>query len=241
LNKSSIFKNIDIKKSFYRENPFKKLSIKIKQEIVPMGDPEVRPAVNVGEYIDPADWDNFILDKNTVVIDMRNDFEVKMGSFEDSVNPGTENFRDFPAWWQKNKRSFGGKKIAMFCTGGIRCEKSTSYIIKDGTSEVFHLKGGILNYFEKIVPSEKSKWQGECFVFDQRVSLTNELNSGSFELCFGCRNPITKADKKHRYYEHGVTCPKCHCNKNEKQMLSLRERQKQISLKAERTKKRKGL
>jgi Predicted sulfurtransferase len=152
------------------------------------------------------------------------------------VNPKTKSFREFPVWWEKNKNKYQGKKIAMFCTGGIRCEKSTSYLINHGTTEVFHLKGGILNYFEKLAVNEKNKWKGECFVFDQRVSVTPQLMAGSFELCFGCRNPINEKDKTDFFYEPGVSCPKCHNTKSEKKILGLRERQKQIYLKFEREK-----
>ena len=234
---STLFKNIDIRESFHKENPFKKLSIKIKKEIVPIGDSKVKPALKVGKYVDPEHWDDFISGNDVIVIDTRNDFEVNLGSFRGSINPQTKCFREFPTWWKNNKDQFEGKKIAMFCTGGIRCEKSTSYLINDGKREVFHLKGGILNYFEKLRSPERSRWQGECFVFDQRVTLTSELNAGKYELCFGCRNPINEADKSHEQYEQGVACPKCYSTKPEKRIMGLRERQKQTLLKFERKKK----
>ena len=238
LLKNSLFSDLEIKESFYLKAPFKKMSIKIKDEIVPIGDEEVKPNIKVGKYVEPEKWDEFISNEDVVVIDTRNDFEVELGSFEGSVNPKTKSFREFPVWWEKNKNKYQGKKIAMFCTGGIRCEKSTSYLINHGATEVFHLKGGILNYFEKLEVSEKNKWKGECFVFDQRVSLTPQLMAGSFELCFGCRNPINEKDKKDFSYEPGVSCPKCHKSKSEKKILGLRERQKQTYLKFEREKKK---
>ena len=236
--KNILFSDIDIKESFYEETPFKKMSIKIKNEIVPIGDEEVKPSIKVGKYVEPEKWDEFISHEDVVLIDTRNDFEVKLGSFYGSVNPETKSFREFPLWWRKNKDKYQGKKIAMFCTGGIRCEKSTSYLINNGVKDVFHLKGGILNYFEKLRLNEKSKWKGECFVFDQRVSLTPELMAGNFELCFGCRNPINEKDKVQECYEPGVTCPNCHDIKSEKKKSGLRERQKQALLNFMRKKKK---
>ena len=238
LFKKELFSDLDIKQSYHEKSPFKKMSLKIKSEIVPLGDKEVKPSIKVGKYVEPEKWDEFISSQDVVVIDTRNDFEIKLGSFHGSVNPKTKSFREFPLWWKKNKDKYQGKKIAMFCTGGIRCEKSTSYLINNGTEEVFHLKGGILNYFEKLKVNEKNKWKGECFVFDQRVSLTPELMVGSFGLCFGCRNPISEKDKLAACYEPGVSCPKCQNTKSEKKILALRERQKQALLNFMREKKK---
>ena len=238
LFKKPLFSDLEIKESFYFEAPFKKMSVKTKDEIVPIGDQEVKPTIKVGKYVEPEKWDEFISNDDVVVIDTRNNFEIELGSFEGSVNPKTKSFREFPLWWRKNKNKFHGKKIAMFCTGGIRCEKSTSYLINNGVKDVFHLKGGILNYFEKQSVNKKNKWKGECFVFDQRVSLTPQLMAGSFELCFGCRNPINEKDKANDFYEPGVSCPKCHNTKPEKKILGLRERQKQIYLKFRREKRK---
>ena len=220
--------DLEHKTSFASNKPFSKLRVRIKQEIVTMGCPEVRPSQLVGNYVEAEDWNDFIKNDDVVVIDTRNDYEVSIGTFEGSVNPMTQKFRDFPAWWSKNRHKFEDKRIAMFCTGGIRCEKSTNFLIQNDHNNVFHLKGGILKYLENV-SAEKSQWKGECFVFDQRVSVKHGLQEGSYSLCFACRRPISNFDKKHAKYEEGVSCHNCYDQHSLKRKEGFRERQRQIT------------
>jgi UPF0176 protein len=219
--------------SFSSNTPFLKLRVRLKKEIVTMGRPEVRPRQSVGNYVKAEDWNDFIKNDDVIVIDTRNDYEVAIGTFEGSVNPMTQKFRDFPGWWSKNRNKFKEKRIAMFCTGGIRCEKSTNFLIQNDHDNVFHLKGGILKYLEKVAP-EKSQWKGECFVFDQRVSVKHGLQEGSYSLCFACRRPISDVDKTHNKYEEGVSCHNCYHQHSLKRKEGFRERQRQISQRQQR-------
>lgn len=209
--------------------PFPRMKVRLKREIVTMGQPDVDPASKVGNYVDPADWNDLIRSPDVAVIDTRNDYEVAIGTFEGAVDPQTKSFGEFPAWWEQNKDRFHNKRIAMFCTGGIRCEKSTNYLLGQGVEDVFHLKGGILKYLEEV-PEEDSTWDGECFVFDARVSVGHGLKEGPHLLCHGCRQPILPEDMKRPEYEHGVSCHQCFDKTSEWDKDRFRERQKQIKL-----------
>ena len=209
--------------------PFGRMKVRLKKEIVTMGQPDVDPLARTGHYVDPADWNALIRDPDTVVIDTRNDYEVAIGTFEGAIDPQTQSFGDFPAWWQAHREEFRGKRVAMFCTGGIRCEKSTNYLLNEGLNEVYHLKGGILKYLEDM-PEEDSTWQGECFVFDNRVSVGHGLREGPHELCHGCRRPILPEDRARPEFEEGVSCHLCIAETTEADKTRFRERQKQIRL-----------
>ena len=188
--------------------PFGRLKIRLKREIVTMGQPDVNPVARTGHYIEPASWNALIQSPDVAVIDTRNAYEVAIGTFQGAIDPETTAFRDFPAWWQTNAERLRGKRIAMFCTGGIRCEKSTNYLLGQGVSDVYHLHGGILKYLEQI-PPDQSLWQGQCFVFDQRVSVGHGLQPGALQICHACRRPLTDADLCHADYEPGASCPHC--------------------------------
>ncbi len=217
------------KESFSETRPFGRMKVKLKKEIVTMGQPDVDPTANVGHYIDPADWNDLIRSPDVAVIDTRNDYEVAIGTFEGAVDPETASFRDFPAWWEDNKERFHNKRIAMFCTGGIRCEKSTNFLMGQGIEDVYHLKGGILKYLEEV-PQEDSTWEGECFVFDGRVSVGHGLKEGPHELCYACRRPILPTDMERAEYERGVSCHQCINQTSDWDKGRFRERQKQIAL-----------
>ena len=220
----------EFKENLASSNVFKKLSVKVKKEIVTLGLPEIDPSAIVGTLVEPEDWDVFISKKEVVTIDTRNDFEVNLGTFEGSVNPKTTSFHEFSRWWKDKSKALKNKKIAMFCTGGIRCEKATSFLKAEGVEEVYHLKGGILNYFDKVGNLTNSKWKGDCFVFDQRVTVNTHLEPGDYELCHACRSPLRLIDKNHKHYEKGISCHKCFGTKTDKKISSLRERKKQIEL-----------
>ena len=236
------FNDTDIKFSEASINPFARLKIKLKKEIVTIGDKTIKPQEVTGNYIDPKDWNDLIDDNNTILIDTRNDYECAIGTFKDAINPKTVRFRDFPEWVKTqnfSKKDKQSKKIAMFCTGGIRCEKASSFMMNDGFKDVNHLKGGVLKYFEDV-PEKKSLWLGECFVFDDRVSVRHDLKVGSYDMCHGCRMPITDADKKSNNYIKGVACPKCFSQKTEKQKSRYMSRKKQIDIAKTRNKKHLG-
>lgn len=211
------------------ERPFARMKVRIKREIVTMGQPDVDPRARVGHYVDPADWNDLIRAPDVAVIDTRNDYEVSIGTFDGAIDPKTTSFREFPEWWEANKDRFHNKRIAMFCTGGIRCEKSTNYLLGQGISDVYHLKGGILKYLEEV-PAEDSTWRGDCFVFDGRVSVGHGLATGPHQLCHACRRPILPQDRDHADYEHGVSCHQCIDETSESDKMRFRERQKQIAL-----------
>lgn len=219
--------------------PFGKMKVRIKREIVTMGQPDVDPRAKVGHYVDPKEWNKLIRSPDVAVIDTRNNYEVAIGTFEGAVDPQTESFGEFPAWWEANKDRFHNKKIAMFCTGGIRCEKSTNYLIGQGVEDVFHLKGGILKYLEEV-PEQESTWEGDCFVFDNRVSVGHGLREGPHMLCHGCRRPILPEDTKHAAYEAGVSCHQCAEETSEADKERFRERQRQIMLAKERAAREQG-
>ena len=215
--------------------PFIRMKVRLKKEIVTMGQPDVDPKARVGHYVSPEDWNDLIAQDDVAVIDTRNDYEVGIGTFKGAIDPRTESFRDFPSWWEANKARFHNKKIAMFCTGGIRCEKSTNYLLGQGVEDVFHLKGGILKYLEEV-PEADSTWEGECFVFDARVSVGHGLKEGPHELCHACRRPILPADRSKPSFEQGVSCHQCIDETSEENKERFRERQKQIQLSAKRGK-----
>ena len=198
--------------------PFPRLKVKLKKEIVTIGNCEINPGKKVGEYVDPLDWNQLITDEDVLVLDTRNTYEVSIGSFEGAIQPETTNFREFPDWAEtEGSKLPKDKKIAMFCTGGIRCEKASSLLKDKGFEKVYHLKGGILNYLEKVKP-EESLWNGECFVFDDRVALNHKLEPGSYDLCHGCRMPITEDDKLSDNFIRGVSCAYCFDDKTEEQL-----------------------
>ena len=221
--------DLDCKFSYNRERPFLRMKVKLKNEIVTMGRSDIDPNHCVGRYASPEQWNALVDDPDCLVIDTRNDYEVEIGTFQGAVNPNTTSFREFPDWVEKNLDPTKHKKVAMFCTGGIRCEKSTSLLVSLGFEDVWHLKGGILNYLEKT-PQEQTRWDGECFVFDSRVSVDHQLQKGRYDQCYACRFPIDEAQKASALYVPGVSCPRCHDAHSEEQKQRFRERQKQISL-----------
>ncbi|MCY4306453.1 MAG: rhodanese-related sulfurtransferase [Aestuariivita sp.] len=221
------------KTSWSSHLPFSRMKVRLKAEIVTMGQPNVNPALCTGRYVKPEDWNQFVNDPETIVIDTRNHYEVAIGTFDGAVNPQINSFREFPDWWEHQHKNFDAKKIAMFCTGGIRCEKATNFLLGKGEMEVYHLKGGILKYLEDI-PRQESLWRGSCFVFDYRVSLDHDLLEGRHLLCHGCRHPITPEDTRRPEYEPGVSCHHCIDKTSKADKMRFRERQKQICLAKER-------
>lgn len=221
--------DLDWKESPAPTMPFGRMKVRLKREIVTMGQPDVDPRAGTGHYVAPTDWNDLITQPDVVVIDTRNDYEVAIGTFEGAIDPGTRSFREFPAWWEQNKDRFHNKRVAMFCTGGIRCEKSTNYLLQQGVQDVFHLKGGILKYLEDV-PKERSLWQGECFVFDQRVSVGHGLVPGDHGMCHACRRPLSPEDRMRPDYEEGVQCHHCVDEYTPERRAAFRERQRQIML-----------
>ena len=232
LRKFSGNNELNLKVSYSKTKIFKKLKIKIKNEIVTMGVPEINPSKNSGAYIDAFTWNKLIKDRNTIVIDTRNHYEVSIGSFKESINPKTRNFSEFPDWVDKNLMKHLGneesKNIAMFCTGGIRCEKATTLLKKKGYKNVFHLKGGILKYLEEI-SKEESLFEGECFVFDNRVALDHQLEKGSYSICHACGMPISMKDQQKEEYIEGIQCHFCINKFTNEDRKRFAERQKQIN------------
>lgn len=228
---------IEVKEARAPKMPFLRMKVRIKKEIVTMGQPDLDPVGDVGTYVAPQDWNALIDDPDTIVIDTRNDYEVGIGTFTGAIDPQTASFRDFPAWFRAKRSEFeaqtGGSgkqpKIAMFCTGGIRCEKSTAFLKSEGMEEVYHLKGGILKYLE-TVPEEESRWEGECFVFDERVSVKHGLEVGTHTLCRACRNPMHPEDLRSDKFAEGISCPNCYDTRSEDQRARYAERQKQTEL-----------
>ena len=223
------FENMSYKESHAETMPFYRMKVRVKNEIVTMGVPGTDPQKIVGTYVKPEDWNDLVSDPDVVVIDTRNDYEVEIGTFKGAINPKTESFRDFPAWVEQTTSLQNKPKVAMFCTGGIRCEKSTAYLKELGYDEVYHLEGGILKYLE-TVPENESTWKGECFVFDGRVSVGHGLKPGHYDQCYACRRPIDDDDKTSRDYVKGVSCPKCIDTLSQDQRKGFAERQKQMDL-----------
>lgn len=221
--------DLDCKFSSHEERPFLRMKVKLKREIVTMGQEDIDPNVCVGRYVSPQEWNALIDDPDVLVIDTRNEYEVEIGTFAGAVNPHTNSFREFPDWVEQNLDPKKHKKVAMFCTGGIRCEKSTSLLVSRGFEDVWHLKGGILNYLEQT-PEEDTRWEGECFVFDSRVAVNHQLEKGSYDQCFACRFPIDDDQKQSPHYLPGVSCPRCVKAHTEQQKGRFAERQRQICL-----------
>lgn len=228
---------LEVKWSDAAAMPFHRMKVRLKREIVTLGVEGIDPMASVGTYVAPEDWNALIADPETIVIDTRNDYEVAVGSFARAIDPATASFRDFPAWFRNSREALLGKgkapKVAMFCTGGIRCEKATAFLKAEGVEDVFHLEGGILKYLE-TVPEEDSLWRGECFVFDQRVAVGHGLAPGTYNLCHACRMPVSEADRASPLYEDGVSCPACHDSLTEAKRASARERHRQETLAAAR-------
>ena len=234
--------DLDVKYSHAQEMPFYRMKVRIKKEIVTLGVEGIDPSREVGTYVQPEDWNALISDPDTVLIDTRNDYEVAIGTFEGAVDPQTKSFSEFPDWFRAHRAELaaGKTKFAMFCTGGIRCEKSTAFLKAEGIDEVYHLEGGILRYLENI-PEAQSKWHGECFVFDERVSVKHGLQLGEMELCHACRRPISQADKASAHFIEGVSCPACYAERTDDDRARFAERQRQIALAKKRGKQHIGV
>ena len=223
------FKGLGHKESWSDKHPFYRMKVKLKKEIVTLGVPGVSPTKMVGKYVKPQDWNKIISDPEVVLIDTRNDYEYAIGSFKNAINPETQTFREFPEYVKTHFDPKKHKKVAMFCTGGIRCEKASSYMMSEGFDEVYHLEGGILKYLEEV-KSEESLWQGECFVFDQRVAIKHGLEVGDYDQCYACRYPLSADDMKSKKYTPGISCPHCYNTHTPEKLKSLTERQKQVIL-----------
>ena len=226
---SGKFADLEHKESFADEHPFYRMKVKLKKEIVTMGVPSINPNNTVGTYVKPEDWNALISDPDVILLDTRNDYEVHIGTFKGAVNPETTTFREFPEYVAQTLDKTKHKKVAMFCTGGIRCEKASSYLLEQGFDEVYHLQGGILKYLE-TVPEAESLWQGECFVFDQRVAVKHGLEVGEFDQCYACRMPLSPIELQSPQYTAGISCPHCYNSLTEEKKKSLTERQKQVIL-----------
>ena len=223
------FADLEAKESYVDTPPFYRTKVKLKKEIVTMGVEGIDPKDIVGTYVEPADWNALIADPEVLVLDTLNKYEVDIGSFENAINPETESFRELPAYVEKHLDPVKHKKVAMFCTGGIRCEKSTAFLKRQGFNEVYHLKGGILKYLEEV-PETESKWRGECFVFDNRVTVNHQLEKGQYDQCHACRRPITEDDKQSPHYKKGVSCHHCYQSHSVQQRQRYQERERQIEL-----------
>ncbi len=228
LEKDMSFGPIEAKFAWAGQDaPFRRTKIRLKTEIVHLGRPDLRPDQNpVGQYVEAKDWNALISEPGVRVIDTRNDFECEVGTFAGADNPHTDSFAEFPDYVQEHMDPSQDRKVAMFCTGGIRCEKATAYLLEQGFEEVYHLKGGILKYFEEV-PEEESLWKGECFVFDDRITVNHQLEPGASECCRGCWNPLLPGDREHPHFEEGVSCPRCYAEKSEVQLARARERERQ--------------
>ena len=223
------FEGMELKLSTAQAMPFHRMKVRLKKEIVTMGVEGLDPRRDAGAYVDARDWNALIADPDTVVVDTRNDYEVTLGTFQRALDPQTKSFTEFPAWVEANRAALEGRKVAMFCTGGIRCEKATSYMRSVGLDQVFHLKGGILKYLEDV-PAGESLWGGECFVFDERVSVTHGLAEGDAELCRACRRPLTAQDRASPHYREGISCAGCVDERSEADRRRYSERHKQVEL-----------
>lgn len=219
--------------------PFMRLKVRLKKEIVTIGNVKANPNELVGEYVEPKDWNALISDPDVIIVDTRNDYEYRVGTFRNAIDPQTESFSQFPTWVKSNLHNMKGKKIATFCTGGIRCEKATSFMRHEGFEKVYHLKGGILKYLEEI-PQEQSLWEGACYVFDERVAVGHGLAIADYTTCHGCLEPVSAEDRKSKDYEEGVCCPHCASTQTDAQKASNRERQRQFELAQKRGRKHLG-
>jgi UPF0176 protein len=225
--------SLEVKESRVASLPFHRMKVRIKREIVTMGEPAIDPLTGAGHYVEPGQWNALIDQPNTIVIDTRNDYEVAIGTFANAINPGTMTFRDFPAWFRNNRAQLlegaTAPRVAMFCTGGIRCEKATAFLKAEGLQEVYHLKGGILKYLE-MIPAEQSRWVGDCFVFDERVSVSHGLAVGTYGICRACWMPVSENDRMSALYVEGISCPACRSTRNDTQRASYAERDRQVKL-----------
>jgi UPF0176 protein len=222
--------DLEVKWSEAATMPFLRMKVRVKREIVTMGVPDLDPLEGTGDYVAPAAWNALIAQPGTLLIDTRNDYEVRVGTFAGAVDPATSSFRDFPAWVEQHRTEIAGaQRVAMFCTGGIRCEKATALLKAEGIAEVFHLKGGILAYLEQV-PASESSWQGECFVFDERVAIGHGLAQGSHSLCRACRMPVSPEDRASPHYVEGVACPACHAARDDARRAGYAERHRQVRL-----------
>lgn len=229
LREDERFTELEAKESYVDENPFYRCKVKLKKEIVTMGIEDIDPNHIVGTYVEPAEWNELINDPEVLLLDTRNKYEVEIGTFNSAINPETDSFREFPAYVEKHLDPSKHKKVAMFCTGGIRCEKSTAYLKQQGFEDVYHLKGGILKYLEEV-PEEETEWQGECFVFDNRVTVNHKLEQGDYDQCHACRMPITEQDKESEHYQKGVSCHHCYDKHTRDQLRRYAEREWQMQL-----------
>jgi UPF0176 protein len=233
LRADSRLADLEHKESYTKTPPFERMKVRLKSEIVTLGLPEVDPSEQVGIYVNPQEWNDLISDPDVTVIDTRNDYEVNIGSFQGAHNPQTSSFRDFPDYVRQNLDPTKHKKVAMFCTGGIRCEKASAFMLAQGFAEVYHLKGGILKYLEEV-PAQESLWEGECFVFDERVAVSHGLEKGSYDLCLSCGRPISVEDKASPQYEQGISCSYCFDSLTEDKRLRQQEKWRQLQLKIQR-------
>jgi UPF0176 protein len=229
LQQDERFAGLEVKESYVDDNPFYRTKVKLKKEIVTMGVQDIDPNEIVGTYVDAEDWNELISRPDVLLLDTRNKYEVEIGTFDGAVNPETDSFREFPEYVARHLDPGNHKKVAMFCTGGIRCEKSTAYLRQQGFDEVYHLKGGILKYLEHV-PESESKWQGECFVFDNRVTVNHKLEQGAYDQCHACRMPITEQDKESEHYQKGISCHHCYDKHTPDQVKRYAERERQIEL-----------
>lgn len=231
------FKALEYKESWAQEMPFRRMKVRLKKEIVTLGIPGINPCDQVGTYVAPEDWNTLISEPDVILLDVRNDYEVKIGTFKGAINPKTSSFTEFPAF-VKTLEKVKHKRIAMVCTGGIRCEKASSYMLSQGFKEVYHLKGGILKYLE-TTPAEESLWEGDCFVFDGRIAVSHSLALGHYESCHGCRLPLSKEDTQSPHYERGVSCAHCY-ERSAESKKAARERQRQEDIARSRGKRHVG-
>ncbi len=240
LRSDARFADLVHKESRSPKPPFYRLKVRLKREIVTLGVPDINPSQMAGQYVKPEEWNKLLDDPDVVVVDVRNDYEVLIGTFKGAINPQTKSFSELPEWVEQETALHHKPKVAMFCTGGIRCEKSTAFLRKVGFDEVYHLEGGILKYLE-VVPEAESRWEGECFVFDERVTVGQGLKPGDYELCRGCGHPISPEDRTSELFVMGVSCPYCYGTKTEAQKHSLSERQRQVELANSRNQKHIGV
>ena len=235
LRSEPVFADLEYKESLVECNPFDRLKVRLKKEIVTIGLPEVDPSQQVGTYVNAQEWNELIEDPEVVVVDTRNNYEVEIGTFQEALNPHTESFREFPDYVQQNLDPTKHKKVALFCTGGIRCEKATSLMLSQGFQEVYHLKGGILKYLAEVSPDE-SLWRGECFVFDERVTLNHGLEPGTYQLCRSCGHPLSPADMASPEYEEIISCPHCFESLTEEKRARQESKKRQLELQKQRLK-----
>ncbi len=240
LKQDSRFSDLEHKESFVSQMPFYRMKVRLKKEIVTMGVPDTDPNQLNGAKVDYKEWNELISDPDVLVIDTRNEYECEIGTFKNAISPNTKTFREFPEFVNNELGSDKNKKIAMFCTGGIRCEKATNYLLKQGYEDVYHLNGGILKYLEEV-KQEENLWQGDCFVFDGRVAVDKNLEQGNYEQCFACRMPLSKEELQSEEYEKGISCPNCIASLTDEKYMRVSERQRQVELAEKRQQQHIGL